>query len=523
MGQVATMDGPALEAARPPVTTLLPGPVTGPGHQAASTVRPPPRPPAPSSATFMARTSLLAASLADDTSVLATDEPAAETETTTGTGAAMGRVGAAAGPPAGDGGSGGAQGRAAAPPATLLRGSLLDLQRLAGNGAVAAALGRRSVAARSAGIVAPRQAPAVDPESPTPNVPVVQRDGDDDVERWAAVQGQGMSALLQTVAGIRATDPVLFVSEDAARQAGGSRLVVAIHAVRQKGSWEAFAEANSAELAALPTDQIGAVLQYIGDPKGARLYDASNFEGRYDGFVDPVGKVITLIVRIKATPVTAGDMPGADPTKIGTPPSAEELAQFKESFKLQAEAAWSGKGLVRPDCPGVGPFSTRAVVHFVEGGDAHTTILVYGASFGFPRIERHEEVTAEGKTVEVREGRMPGGEQTTHGTEQYAEQPLNEKGYPIPLKSQQVAAAHEFGHAIGLDHPRCTGIGVCYGKTKEEFGSIMGGGMELKRLTIGGTVHNDFEPYEKIGKRWGEDMVFKGALDAKCNTWTGGG
>jgi hypothetical protein len=54
--------------------------------------------------------------------------------------------------------------------------------------------------------------------------------------------------------------------------------------------------------------------------------------------------------------------------------------------------------------------------------------------------------------------------------------------------------------------------------TAEERRDVMGAGDKLQVIKRGGKVlHDDFEPFERIGRRWGQDL-----LPAKCNTWSAG-
>jgi hypothetical protein len=328
---------------------------------------------------------------------------------------------------------------------------------------------------------------------------VVQRD-DENLEKLRQVQGQAMFALLPTLAGM---DRNVLADEEAARTAGGPRLIVAIHAVQQKGDWKAYATANAGELAALPTDQIGDVMRYVGAPKNVGLYERGDFGGRFDAFVDPVTKSITLIFKAKAIPVE------------DNPPTAEEMATFKAGFKSSVEVTWSGKGTVQPACPvpGVGAFTTRVVVHFVEGGE-HLPIIVYSSRVRIGVIETDIKTGA-------RTGRMSADAGETQKREQYPGQGKSFGKLPPgqPLTSEQATAAHEFGHAIGVDHVHCKGDAtVCYGTNQQEWDDVMGGGMKLQRMKVGGELHSDFSAFEKIGERWGKD-VFPGPLAAKCNKW----
>jgi hypothetical protein len=324
---------------------------------------------------------------------------------------------------------------------------------------------------------------------------VLQRDGDPNpnVDKFKEVQGKAMFALLPALAGM---EPAVLADEAAARFAGGPRLIVAVHAVQQKGDWKAFAAGNASDLASLPTDQIGDVMRFVGAPKNVGLYERGDFDGRFDGFVEPVTGAITLIFKVKALE--------ADPIA----PTAAEMAQFKAGFKSTVEQTWSGKGTIKPACPipGVSAFTTRVVVHFVEVGE-HLPVVVYPSSVDIGNISTDQ---ATGK----RTGHMSADAWTIRDKEQYAGQPQGK-----PLRSRQATAAHEFGHAIGIDHVHCkSAAGVCYGTTQQEWDDVMGGGMKLQRLNVGGQVHNDFAAFERIGERWGKD-AFPGPLAAKCNKW----
>lgn len=72
---------------------------------------------------------------------------------------------------------------------------------------------------------------------------------------------------------------------------------------------------------------------------------------------------------------------------------------------------------------------------------------------------------------------------------------------------RQTAAAHEFGHLMGLSHVVCSGNeDRCYGITAEQKMDIMG---------IGSVVSpRDYAPFVRIMQRYGLDR-----LPRECNTW----
>jgi hypothetical protein len=516
VGQVWTDGTQACAPGSPVTATTLDRPGAGRAQERppASRIRPPARPPASPGPAISAPTSLLAASLAGRGEGAEQAEAAPEEATWTEAFPIARRAGAGATPPT-DPRDAWIHGIAR--PGALVRGSLLDLQRLAGNAAVAAALGRASTARDREGSIEQRDRGLRGGPSLLLAGPVLQRgpNGAETLENvhlaeriardlrtqlLREVQGMAMFALLPALTNL---DSTVLADEEAARAAGGQRLIVAIRAVKQKGAWDAFATAHGAELTALPIDQIGDILTFVGAPKDVKVYDQKKFNGQFDALVDPVTAMITLILKVKAIPL---------PEAEGTPPSPAEIEQFKAGFKRTVEAAWSGKGTVKPSCPKIPTFKTRAVVNFVESGE-HLPIKVYDATVNIAQVVCKRDPTTGKPTGECKGEMASDTGDKSRKTEQPAGQPDPKK----PLTSEQVPAAHEFGHAIGIDHVRCKEGGICYGTTKQEFNDVMGGGMKLQRLTIGGAVHSDFAAFERIGKCWGEDIK----LPAKCNVWGG--
>lgn len=181
-------------------------------------------------------------------------------------------------------------------------------------------------------------------------------------------------------------------------------------------------------------------------------------------------------------------------------------------MKSVIESAWSGTGSVKPVTKGltVPAFATKVSVQLVDSGE-HISFKVYGA------------------TANVRSNvnqRMEPGANARSGALQVGDNDLKPTSLEHPdhskVSSQQVTSAHEFGHAMGLQHVRCAGDGVCYGVNQAEYGSIMGGGMGLDPVAIGSGkgahVHDNLVPFEKIGEVWGKE-VFPGSLAAKLSVW----
>lgn len=330
----------------------------------------------------------------------------------------------------------------------------------------------------------------------------------------ARIQGYSMSGLLPALEGLSAD---LRGDETLGASVGGPRLVTAMKVVKAKGTdWIAFAGANSGELAQLPNDQIGDIMQYLGAPKDARFFKSDMFDGRFEGAVDPAKGEVALFFRVKFE-VDGAQFGGSLP---GTPAwfkEAEEGRQkFAADFKQVVEQEWSG-GTIRPTCPigSVKQLKIRVIVTPVESGE-HKLIKIindnpYASSMG--KDEGTLKVS-DNKPTKRKIGCDPATDKHCHS-----------KGNGERFETEQIPSVHEFGHAIGLHHPRCDESGaVCYGENPEEFSSVMGGGHEHKTLKIKVgkqvRIHDDFAPFEKIAEAWGKD-VFPGAL-AKCNKWSGG-
>jgi hypothetical protein len=295
--------------------------------------------------------------------------------------------------------------------------------------------------------------------------------------------------------------------EEIGAEVGGPRLVTAMRVVNAKGTpWLDFVGAHNGELAALPADQIGDIMRFLGAPKDARYFKSDQFDGRFDGAVDPVRGVVTLFFRVRFE-VHGARFGMALP---GTPEWEREtqagLERFKSEYKKVVEKTWSGKGTVRPACPigAVKAFQTKVVVTAVESGE-HKLIHIVSAEAEGRQTESTYKVSANEPRTRTDQVSDPTGRR------------------PEQVTTTQIPSTHEFGHAVGLGHVHCPGRDdPCYGVTPEERRDVMGAGSKLQVIKRGGKIrHDDFTPFERIAERWGRD-IFPGAIAAKCNKWSAG-
>jgi hypothetical protein len=329
----------------------------------------------------------------------------------------------------------------------------------------------------------------------------------------AAIQGEPMSSLLPK---LKQLPESVINDTEAARFVGGPRLVTAINAAKAKGtvSWPDFVAGHNSELATLPQDQINDIISFLGGAKNASYYKADQLSNRFDGSVDPATGVITLFfrVRFQAMDGTRFGMAPAG-TKEAEKENEEGLKNYKTDFKRVVESTWSGKGNVKPACPaaGVSSFQTRVVVIPVESGE-HRLVQIFTDGAGRSNMSSKNPALP---------GNLQAGDNQSHTT---TKQVVNAAGTaPEQVTTTQTTSAHEFGHAIQLDHPHCSGSeDNCYGVTAEERQDVMGGGDKLQVITRGGVIkHDDFAPFELIGERWGKDVFAADKLQ-KCNKWSAG-
>jgi hypothetical protein len=385
--------------------------------------------------------------------------------------------------------------------------TVLLLQRSAGNASVGELL-RRPTAQRQS----PVQRQSLGPGQPVGHQqPVVQRSPENE-KALAAIQGGAMFALLPDVARL---PPEVRADEAAAAFVGGPRLVVAIHAVNNKGNWKAFAAANTTEMAQLPLDQIDDLMRYVGAPADVRTFDRSKFDSRFDALVDPTTGTMTLIMKIRMEMVEGQSYSG-DPvgSKGWEQNNLAAFQKFGPSAKAAIEAGWSGTGPVKPVTKGlkVPSFATRVTVVLVDGGE-HISFKVYGVTASVrSNVDQHLPPGATKRSGEL----QVGDDQKKKTSLQHRD--------GAKVNNEQVTVAHEFGHAMGLDHvagPAATGD-KSYGIRQSEYADIMGGGMSLGPTAVGSgktaATHDNLKPFETIGEVWGKE-VFPGPLAAKLSIW----
>ncbi|HUS66480.1 MAG TPA: DUF4157 domain-containing protein [Kofleriaceae bacterium] len=337
------------------------------------------------------------------------------------------------------------------------------------------------------------------------------------------VQGYSMVGLLPT---LRELQPVEARSDHAtAMLVGGPRLVLAQKAALHHGAWLEFINAHQALLAGLPYDQVGDIMAFLGGPRGGAYYSADQFGGLFDGLVDPATGTLTLYWRVKVDAEGATRFGGG---AAGTPQGEEEkkaaLDKFKAELPGAIETVW--KANLRPSRPlgAVTALRCGVKVVIVESGQHKIMHVSPGQGRsgmsaedpdGTVRQEINQPSTPEETPVADEHGHMSGA-----------------------ITVSQTVSAHEFGHAIGQNHPVCKEEhDRCYGLTAPQKGSIMGKGNTLTNNSNQKSIakatsaaekqkaieaekkHNDFQPFIKIAERWTRDAALPGEL-SKMVTWT---
>ncbi|HEU5057016.1 MAG TPA: DUF4157 domain-containing protein [Kofleriaceae bacterium] len=326
-------------------------------------------------------------------------------------------------------------------------------------------------------------------------------------QRLADVQGHWMLHLLPEVEAIRGGRPFTAEEYDHARAHFGPRLVAAMRTVEARlggQKWVAFIAANHGDVQSLPDDQVGEIMGYLGVPKDQLPVRVTNGKHgmSYDAIVDMGKKEIWILYRAKVQ--VAEQYEG----KFGKPP-AQVVAEFSPRFKSSIEAAWSGHP-VKLDKPlgGINGFTTKVSVAVVESGHHLVWHIV------------PDDVPELGSNVNRDRGqiREHADEEVHHDNETVLD-PSGKSSKTI--QTRQVPSAHEFGHAIGLLHPRpnMKGEGRDYGQTEEERKSIMGTGMNMGVIkdSRGQVLVDPLQPFKLAAEEWGK-IWFPGGV-SRLNRW----
>lgn len=328
-------------------------------------------------------------------------------------------------------------------------------------------------------------------------------------KRLEDVQGHWMLVLLPEVQQIRAGQPFTAEEYEWARAHFGPRLVSAMRTVEAKlggQTWLSFITGNHGDVQSLPDDQVGEIMGYLGVAKDQLPVRVTNGKHAmtYDAIVDMGKKEIWILYRAKVQ--VAEEFEG----KFGRPPG-EVVAEFKPKFKSAIEAAWSGHA-VKLDKPlgGISGFTSKVSVECVEQGQHLDWFIV---PENVPDL--HSNVNHD--RGQIREG---ADKETPHDQKVFDKS--GKSRYDV--HTTQVPDAHEFGHALGLLHPRPGRSGDHendseYGQTEEERKSIMGTGMAMGvvKNSRGEVLVDPLQPFKAAADEWGK-VWFPGGV-SRLNKW----
>jgi Domain of unknown function (DUF4157) len=212
-------------------------------------------------------------------------------------------------------------------------------------------------------------------------------------------------------------------------------------------------------------------------------YDRSQFGDRFDAEVNKLAHRVTLIMSVDFTP--AGWPALENP--------AAKLKEFKSRLKEVIERIWSSRYGLQSICHGGEDSFQARVILLTDGANPHATVYFH------PDTPGGRSSAGDGQSA-LQESDVFEKEHSRYFQTQ--------KGKPPEQRSfVQLAAAHEFGHLLGLSHPHCKGNETqCYGVTTEEAMDVMGLGSHISP--------KDYAPFQRIMERYGQDN-----LPPPCNKW----
>jgi hypothetical protein len=248
---------------------------------------------------------------------------------------------------------------------------------------------------------------------------------------------------------------------------------------------------------------------YDYDAKG---FDAG-FRNRFAGRVYRRGGEIQLVVRC-VWAVLVDDW--LDRSGAFRMENAKDLARYQQLFKAVVEQGWSGAWALEPSYPFDKNyrFRTRVIIEAVDAGQDHH-LKIYLRS-GDTNVRSNAGVEPAGAD--------PDGNRILNlkleSPTEASDVALHTVPFPPPPQASEQSfsrctAVHEFGHHIGLHHPRPEWDKAggdeqlkAYGETAAEADCVMGWGSLVKK--------EDCEPFLQVARRYAAEL----APNENRNKWS---